>query len=215
MIYNLRLKSGLYKSIFTGLLGLSILLPIQARNFGYDGAGRVIWSIQPECQNTSFSYDANGNVLAIASMTSGEDSDGDGIPDYFELKFTGLKTGLSASVDGDSDGLTNFVEFAFGRNPVLQDGHRLSNFQFTAPDPITGEVYFIMTYQRPKSATQLLTYGTQFSTDLLAPWTTGTSLTVETQVSPQNGGLEEVTVRYLTPLDALDIFFMRITVGKQ
>jgi YD repeat-containing protein len=201
--------------LFTALTLLTLPQGINARSIGYDAAGRVRWFIQPEGQTTFYSYDANGNLLMIASMTSGEDSDGDGIPDYFELKFTGLKTALGASADGDNDGLTNFVEFAFGRNPALQDGYSLSSIQFTPPDPGTGNEYVTMTYMRPRSATQFLTYGAQFSTDLLMPWTNGTPLTVETQVSPENEGLEEVTVRYLTPIQSLDIFFMRITVDKQ
>ena len=189
--------------------------PLSARSISYDPAGRVQWSIQPEGQTTSYSYDANGNLLSLASLTSGEDTDGDGLPDYFELKFTGLDTALDPSGDEDGDGLSNFVEFAFGRTPGVQDGHSLAGVSFEVPNPGTGETFFSITYIRPSSGTQHVDYGVRFTSDLLIPWTTGTPLTVETQANPGIGGMETVTVRYLIPIDALDTLFLQVTGEKK
>lgn len=48
------------------------------------------------------------------------DWDGDGIPNWWEARFsrTGSKTGLDASADDDSDGMSNYGEFVAYTNPT-------------------------------------------------------------------------------------------------
>ena len=103
------------------LMGLCSL-PVIARDIRYDAAGRVAWSIQPSGQTTTFKYDANGNIEAIASITPAEDTDADGMPDYFEIQFAGNTTGLMASEDSDQDGMNYLFEFAFAKDPSVSDG---------------------------------------------------------------------------------------------
>ena len=76
------------------LIGILLLYTtdLLALNVGYDAAGRVVWSIQPSGQTTVFSYDANSNIESITSITPAADTDADGLPDYFEIRFAGTAT---------------------------------------------------------------------------------------------------------------------------
>jgi hypothetical protein len=65
-----------------------------------------------------------------------EDSDMDGIPDWWTQQYFGHPTGLAvdgsrATDDPDQDGLTNLKEFQFGTNPsnVDSDGDGLTDYQ--------------------------------------------------------------------------------------
>ena len=48
------------------------------------------------------------------------DSDGNGLPDWWELKYFGA-IGQDPNADPDGDGLTNLQEYAMGTNPLLAD----------------------------------------------------------------------------------------------
>ena len=64
------------------------------------------------------------------------DWDGDGIPNWWEARFSqnGLKTGLDASTDDDADGMSNYGEFVAYTNPTND------NSKFTiAIVPVTEE----------------------------------------------------------------------------
>lgn len=184
---------------------------LSARSIGYDAAGRVVWTIQPSGQSTTFTYDANGNIESIASITPSEDTDGDGIPDYFELQFSGLITALDPALDGDNDQNNNLIEFAFALRPGTPDGFALTPISISPPDPVTGDEFFTLKYIRPQSGTTHLSYTTEISFDLTQPWITGAPALSETVV-PQDGGVEEVTVEFTTPISSADKFFMRIEV---
>ena len=58
---------------------------------------------------------------AIAQRYS--DSDGNGIPDTWEVTYFG-RTGVDPNADADGDGLTNRREFDLGTNPVSGDTDR-------------------------------------------------------------------------------------------
>ncbi|MGE4490508.1 MAG: hypothetical protein AB7E95_13285, partial [Kiritimatiellales bacterium] len=49
------------------------------------------------------------------------DSDGDGLPDWWELLYFGSEIEALAMADPDSDGLTNLEEYLFGTNPCQPD----------------------------------------------------------------------------------------------
>jgi hypothetical protein len=52
------------------------------------------------------------------TMDCGPDTDGDGIPDAWELQFAASLATLSAAGDNDGDGLTNLEEFESDTNPL-------------------------------------------------------------------------------------------------
>lgn len=203
---------SVFRILFVITLAGIFTIPLQAANLGYDAAGRVVWSIQPGGQTTTFSYDANGNINAIASITPGEDSDLDGIPDYFEILFSGTATGLNASDDPDGDGNTQLVEYAFGLNPSVPDGSAIAPIGITPPDPMTGDRFFTLTYLRPQSGTLHLSYTTRISFDLKDPWITAPSEVLDVVVEPMDGGLEEVSVRFLPPVGSSELLFMRVRI---
>lgn len=186
----------------------------QARSIGYDAAGRVAWTIQPGGQTTTFGYDANGNLESIVSITLGEDTDGDGIPDYYELRFTGNITGLNPAADDDNDGYVNLFEYAFARRPDMPDAGPVTVISVTAPEPGTGDRFYTLTYTRPQSGTLHLDYVTKISFDTLDSWITGPPEVIEETVVPAEGGVEVVTVRFLGPVGSVEKFFMRISVTK-
>ncbi|NBB81709.1 MAG: hypothetical protein GVY36_20090 [Verrucomicrobia bacterium] len=188
---------------------------LEGRSIGYDAAGRVVWTIQPNGQTTTFSYDGNGNLEAIGSVVPGADADLDGIPDYFELRFSGSTTGLDSTADEDSDQNNNFVEYAFARSPDKADGYALTVISLTEPDPATGEEFHILRYLRPQSGPLHLEYNTEISFDLIETWLTGLPDVIETVATPREGGIEEVTVRFLAPSGSVDRFFMRLSVKQR
>jgi alpha-galactosidase len=50
-----------------------------------------------------------------------DDSDGDGLPDSYELLYTGTPQGMDPQGDDDADGLTNIDEFNLGSDPTDAD----------------------------------------------------------------------------------------------
>lgn len=100
------------------------------------------------------------------------DSDGDGMPDHFELRYFGGPTNAVTDADGDHDGMDNHAESIAGTDPT----NSLSNLKATGAlspddrftmewDAVTGRVYSVYT-----------------TTDLLQPFT----LTQSNLFYPQN-----------------------------
>ena len=52
---------------------------------------------------------------------SASDKDGDGLPDFWEKKYSGTDDGLNPNLDNDNDGLNNYDEFQFGTHPFEPD----------------------------------------------------------------------------------------------
>ncbi len=74
---------------------------------------------------------SNGLIFSVA----GTDSDGDGLPDSWELQYFG-NLNQSANGDPDGDGLTNLQEFQQGRNPTksaLADNGDFVNLKLYTP----------------------------------------------------------------------------------
>src|SRR6185369_6800515 len=57
------------------------------------------------------------DYLRIDSLPDLPDSDGDGLPDAWEIQFAGNLTTLSASGDADHDGQSDLQEYLAGTNP--------------------------------------------------------------------------------------------------
>lgn len=66
--------------------------------------------------------DANGTPVTgqVFSFTIA-DTDGDGLPDWWEIQYFGGPTAADANADPDNDGLTNLEEFIRGTDPTNPD----------------------------------------------------------------------------------------------
>jgi YD repeat-containing protein len=193
---------------FVALIGIGGLT---AQTSTYDAIGRLVWSAQPGGASTTYAYDPNGNLTATGSVGAGADGDGDGIADYYEIRFTGTVAGLVATGDEEGDGLTNLREFAFGRDPRQSDS---SNLTPVSIEPPTGaNQYFTLRYNRPKSAPLLLAYSAEVSFDLVT-WDNTVTAVEQTGVTDLGNGLEQVTVRALSPVSVQPRIFIRVRITK-
>jgi hypothetical protein len=58
------------------------------------------------------------SFVAVDSISAGADSDGDGIPDAWEMFYAGNLTTFTATSDYDGDGATDLQEYLAGTNPL-------------------------------------------------------------------------------------------------
>ena len=64
---------------------------------------------------------SGGSSTAFTAVYSIADLDGDGLPDWWEVRYFGAITEQSGSEDYDSDGYTNLQEYASGTNPTVKN----------------------------------------------------------------------------------------------
>lgn len=79
-------------------LSLGLLWPVGtfALSHRSDAAGRLTWSVQPGGQASHFSYAVAGNITAVAVITPAQDTDGDGLPGTWEIRYSPNVTGRDA-----------------------------------------------------------------------------------------------------------------------
>ena len=78
--------------------------------------------------------------LQVDSISAGADTDGDGIPDAWELLYAGNLTTFSATSDFDRDGSTDLEEYLAGTNP-LDPNDNLRVVRFTlSPDKSSASI---------------------------------------------------------------------------
>jgi hypothetical protein len=77
---------------------------------------------------------AGGVILAAAEADPNADSDGDGIPDWYEEQYSGSNTGLVAHLDGDGDGPDAYAEWVALTDPTDSN----SFFHVSAVLPVAG-----------------------------------------------------------------------------
>jgi YD repeat-containing protein len=87
--------------------------------YSRDGGGRLLGVHYANGKSHGYTYDAAGNLTRrTATLPSiGGDSDGDGLPDDWELLFFG-NLGRDGTGDSDSDGFRDSSEFVAGTNPT-------------------------------------------------------------------------------------------------
>ncbi len=178
--------------------------------------------------------DVNGNSLTCTFVQSGgatpdnftitkqgaADTDGDGISDAFEIANNLNRYGSDTNTGTDSDGIPNFLEFAFGLNPNINDGGFLeadipnslltkrgtpTNWFQTTNDGIDFRVIFI---RRKDYLNDGLNYTPQFSGDLVT-WTNSSAVPT---VIATDGEVELVTIRYPLFVAGRKARFFRIAV---
>jgi hypothetical protein len=93
-------------------------------NFDPVGKPHVDWSTG-KLSGSAWSANAgwivlgnDANYLRIASLPALPDSDGDGLPDAWEIQIAGNVGVLSGSLDSDFDGQTDLEEYLAGTNPL-------------------------------------------------------------------------------------------------
>jgi hypothetical protein len=122
------------------------------------------------------------------------------------------------SADPDGDGIPNFLECAFGLDPLVPSANGLPSGTIVAAG---GSNYLALAFQRATNATDC-TFTVMVTGDLLGQWLTGssysgsnivpvTAATTEFNRVPFNG-LEMITVRDNVPIDAAPMRFMRLRV---
>jgi polygalacturonase len=72
------------------------------------------------CTSTVSPSDARPETATddVSNLLTRIDTDGDGLPDDWELQYFGSTTGASANLDSDGDGATNYEEFVAGTSPL-------------------------------------------------------------------------------------------------
>jgi hypothetical protein len=129
--------------------------------------------------------------------------------EHFTTAEVGNAATAGATANPDGDGLDNFTEYAFGRNPKVNDGAPLSEVSSVT----TGnDKYLAITFRRQKLEADL-TYVVEVSDDVGSAVWTPVDLPVGSPVDLGNG-IERVTYRDFQPMSG-EPRFIRVTVIKQ
>ena len=88
-----------------------------------------VWTAQlqllrPPANISAFGEDETGELYAVGYSNgtiykvAPPDSDGDGLPDWWEMAYFGSTTGAAAGADADADGANNLSEYLYGTDPL-------------------------------------------------------------------------------------------------
>lgn len=115
--------------------------------------------------------DPAGILFDVSSLTRGTfrrldfiydgalpDSDGDGIPDWWEDKYSTDANAANADVDGDSDGVNNLAEYRAGTDPTGADQNPKIASEVLVSMPVAGRAVPVMRAVDADSAPGQLTY---------------------------------------------------------
>lgn len=125
---------------------------------------------------SSDGYDSRA-VRGLPNWAVG-DTDVNGLPDWWELKYFGVLTGTNPNGDADHDGASNLFEYQTGTNPT----NVVSYFHITRLTP--GTTNKIFAYTAPAHF-----YTLQRSTNLALGWA---SVTNQIRISPAAEGVLEM-----------------------
>jgi outer membrane protein assembly factor BamB len=89
--------------------------PVYMTAFGTVGARTVQLTVRDDDGMKGF------GTAALSVTSPATDSDGDGLPDTWEIAQAGNLTTMNATSDSDADGLTDLQEYAYGTNPSAKD----------------------------------------------------------------------------------------------
>ena len=134
--------------------GTASTLTIATCSLGGDYGAALAWS-----GATAIS---NGVFCAVASLTA--DSDGNGLPDWWEFDHFGFAIGVNPAADADGDGVSNINEFLAGTDPL----NPADSFRATACQPASSGAGFVVRW----SSVAGKTYRVDYTTNLLTGFTT-------------------------------------------
>jgi hypothetical protein len=123
-----------------GRVGASVAVLGNPPPFGYQWRSNLssafIFSFVSDSRTNYFNFTAHTNVAAVSwrlvvtnaaqvlpgantafTITTVADTDGDGMPDSYELAYGGSATGLDPAGDADGDGMSNLAEYLAGTDP--------------------------------------------------------------------------------------------------
>jgi len=86
-----------------------------AATYQYDNLNRLIAVTYDSGKTVRYAYDPGGNIISIS-----EDSDDDGMPDDWEIKYFG-DTSSDGTGDYDNDGLSDSEEYKLNTDPTKAD----------------------------------------------------------------------------------------------
>ena len=148
---------------------------VRADSHTYDALGRLTQTAQPGGQATTYSYDENGNIVAVASVTVVVSAEKAGT---WQVEYTAAAgarpsiAGEMAFLDSSSDAQRTFVPMSIAA-------------------PVRAGDDFVVRYRRPVGGRQA--FRAEFSSDRKR-WTSQPAI-VSTTVTGRTDDWEEVTVR--------------------
>ena len=158
------------------------------------------------------------NVLALV-MDSTTDSDHNGLPDWWEVRYLGAVTSRHYWADSIlKDGIPDGVKYALNINPTVPVDSTLLT------QAGTSNGYPTLTYRQMKGGSgtigldytaQGYTFFVQIKCEINSPWTGGSAILEWTGRRTDNGdGTETVTVRALIPVNNARPVFLRLAISR-
>jgi Cohesin domain len=154
------------------------------------------------------------NGMVAVTLSTAIDNANNGLPDWWEQQHGLDLFGANGNLDPEQDGMSNFMEFAFGANPGVSDQHARGP-QWGLATAAGQEFISLGFYRRQGDGT--LTYRVQESPDL-SLWS-DLNLLQQAIGTPQDmgDGTEFVNVRGMIPVKGPGAQlrgFMRVVVDK-
>lgn len=165
MSYQVRIPGVLATAgTFTGVLpGLTVSSDPAAtpfRNTNVTVNGRAVRMADPAGIAFDVSSLTRGSFRRLDFIFDGAlpDSDGDGIPDWWEEKYNTDAAAANASDDGDSDGVNNLAEYRAGTDPTGADQNPKIASEILVSMAVAGRAVPVMHAVDADSAAGQLTY---------------------------------------------------------